>query len=91
MALSVLCGAALGAFGKLRLGFWFLASLVLLAPAFALFTGAEAAADRRLYLPMLAIAAVAGRFLESTHFPGLLAAGLLLLAGLTYSRAPVWE
>ena len=67
MVLAVLCGAALGAFGRLRLGFWFLASLVLFTPSFALFTGAEAAADRRLYLPMLAIAAVAGRFFESTN------------------------
>jgi tetratricopeptide (TPR) repeat protein len=90
IVLAVLCGAALNAFGKLRLGFWFLASLVLMLPSFALFTGAEAAADRRLYLPMLAIAAVAGRFLESTSLPALLAAGPLLLAGLTYSRAQVW-
>ena len=91
MLLALLAGAALSAFNRLRLGFWFLAGLVLLAPSFALFSGPEAAADRRLYLPMLAIAAVAGRILESTHFPPLLPAAVALLAGLTVARSGVWQ
>jgi len=91
MVIALLAGTALSAFDRLRLGFWFVAGLTLLAPVYVIFSGPAAAADPRMYLPMLAVAAFAGRVLESTQFPVLLAAGVLLLAGLTYSRGTVWH
>jgi tetratricopeptide (TPR) repeat protein len=91
LAVGLLAGTALGAFHRLRLGFWFVSAIVLLAPVYLLLHGPEAAGDRRMYLPMLAAAAIAGRVLESTQFPALLAAGAVLLGGLTYSRGHVWQ
>ncbi len=44
--------------------FWFLLGLLLLAPSSSILPAADLAADRRMYLPMIAFAACAGLVLE---------------------------
>ncbi len=43
----------------LRAGFWFIAGLILLTPSSTIFPAADLAADRRMYLPMVAFSACA--------------------------------
>jgi hypothetical protein len=45
--------------------FWFLMGLLLLAPSSSILPAADLAADRRMYLPMIAFCACAGTLLES--------------------------
>jgi tetratricopeptide (TPR) repeat protein len=45
--------------------FWFLQGLLLLAPSSSILPAADLAADRRMYLPMIAFCACAGILLES--------------------------
>jgi protein O-mannosyl-transferase len=45
--------------------FWFLMGLVLLAPSSSILPAADLAADRRMYLPMIAFCACAGVLLEA--------------------------
>lgn len=45
--------------------FWFLIGLLLLAPSSSILPAADLAADRRMYLPMVAFCACAGLLLES--------------------------
>jgi tetratricopeptide (TPR) repeat protein len=45
--------------------FWFLMGLLLLAPSSSILPAADLAADRRIYLPMLAFCACAGILLEA--------------------------
>ncbi len=76
--------------GQLRAGFWFFAALILIAPTSSVFPAADLAADRRLYLPMLAFAAIAGVLLERTQYTVLLLAGGAVLAMLSFARTDVW-
>ena len=46
---------AMRRFAGRRAGFWFVAGLVLLAPSSTIFPAADLAADRRMYLPMIAL------------------------------------
>lgn len=55
--------ASLG-FRRLRVGFWFLAGLVLLAPSSSIFPASDLMADRRMYLPLVAFSACAGLALQ---------------------------
>jgi tetratricopeptide (TPR) repeat protein len=69
---------------------WLPAALVLLIPSSSIFPAADLAADRRLYLPMVAISAGAGLALSRLRpaFPiGLLVA----LALISESRTTVWS
>jgi hypothetical protein len=51
-------------FRGLRVGFWFLAGLVLLAPSSSIFPASDLMADRRMYLPLVAFSACAGLALQ---------------------------
>jgi tetratricopeptide (TPR) repeat protein len=73
-----------------RVGFWFVAALILIAPTSSIFPAADLAADRRVYLPMLGFSACAGIFLERTPYRILLTAGGMVLAMLSFARTDVW-
>ena len=95
---SVLAWAAIGGaawlairrFDKGREGFWFLGGLILLLPTSSIFPAADLAADRRLYLPMIAFSALAGLLLRRSSIPILLVAGAITYGMLTYVRAELW-
>jgi len=72
-------------------GFWFLSALVLIAPTSSVFPAMDLAADRRVYLPMVALASAAGLLLRRTDFPRLLWAGAVVLGMLSYVRVDVWR
>lgn len=55
-------------FRDLQAGFWFLAGLLLLAPSSFIFPAADLAADRRMYLPLVAFAACAGLMFEQVDY-----------------------
>jgi tetratricopeptide (TPR) repeat protein len=63
---AVLASAAFAAkwFRNARAGFWFLGGLVLLLPSSSVLPAADLAADRRMYMPMVALAVAAGLLLE---------------------------
>jgi len=90
LVLTAMAILALRGFDRARSGFWFLAGLVLLAPTSSIFPAADLAADRRLYLPMLAFATVGGMLIERTNIPLLLGAGGVLVAMLSFARTDVW-
>ncbi|MEO8028543.1 MAG: hypothetical protein ABI823_18825 [Bryobacteraceae bacterium] len=64
--LAVGCAAAIALrwSAKARAGFWFLGGLILLAPSSSIFPAADLAADRRMYLPLVAFAACAALWLS---------------------------
>lgn len=76
--------------GRLRAGFWFVAALILIAPTSSVFPAADLAADRRVYLPMIAFASIAGLLLERTQYTFMLIAGGVVLAMLSFARTDVW-
>ena len=71
-------------------GFWFIAGIVLLLPSSSVFAASDVAADRRMYLPMVAFAACAGLLLERTK-PAVVAAIAVVLIGLSIQRTLVWQ
>ena len=90
--LVVLVLAGIGLFRLRPTGpwFWFLAGLVLLTPSSSILPAADLAADRRLYLPMIAFAACAGLLLARLRpvWPGLV---VLVLACLSVQRTAIWR
>lgn len=90
LAVAALAVASLRAVNRMRAGFWFLAGLILIAPTSSIFPAADLAADRRMYLPMLAFSAVVGMLVERTAYPVLLTAGGIVLAMLSFARTDVW-
>jgi tetratricopeptide (TPR) repeat protein len=77
-------------FDRLREGFWFLSGLVLLLPSSSIFPAADLAADRRMYLPMVAFGAAAGFVLRAVRWRWL-APAAVLLAALSVGRTQVWR
>jgi len=77
-------------FRELRAGFWFIAGLVLLLPSSSIFPVEDLAADRRMYLPMIAFAACAGVLLERVK-PAVIGAIAVVLIGLSIERTLVWR
>ena len=71
-------------------GRWVLAGLLLLLPSSSVFPAADLAADRRMYLPMLAFAAALGTIL-SRWKPAVAAALVLCLALVGAARTRVWS
>ncbi len=77
---------------------WFLGALVLLAPSSSIFPAADLSADRRMYLPMIALCVCAAILLERV-LPGKLprlssGAGAVVVAGLAViaiTRVAVWS
>jgi hypothetical protein len=60
--------------------FWFLMGLLLLAPSSSILPAADLAADRRMYLPMIAFCACAGILLEAVDRRAVIAIVLGLIA-----------
>lgn len=89
-ALIFSAGLAALQFRKLRPGFWFLSGLVLLLPSSSFFPAADLAADRRMYLPLIAFSACLGLLLERIDKRVLAAGGVVLIA-LSIQRSLVWR
>ena len=77
-------------FTKARAGFWFIAGFLLLLPSSSVFTASDLAADRRMYLPMLAFSAAVA-VLVQTWNTGVLATVCLALASVSLLRTHVWR
>jgi len=60
--------------------FWFLMGLLLLAPSSSILPAADLAADRRMYLPMIAFCACAGVLLEAVERRAIVAIVVALIA-----------
>ncbi|MGA3027777.1 MAG: tetratricopeptide repeat protein [Bryobacteraceae bacterium] len=90
LVVLALCAAALRLFSGLRAGFWFLAGLILLLPSSSIFPAADLAADRRMYLPMVAFAS-AGAMLLYTMRTRALVVICASLAAIGISRCEVWR
>ncbi|MEZ5354076.1 MAG: glycosyltransferase family 39 protein [Bryobacteraceae bacterium] len=91
IALAGLAWIAWRDLGRSLSSLWFLAGLVLLIPTSSIFPAADLAADRRMYLPLLGFAPVAGLLLERTRYPVLLPALIVACALFGYARAQVWR
>lgn len=63
--IAALCWLAGKHFARARAGFWGLAALVWIAPSSTILPAADLAADRRMYLPVLALGVVLGFLIES--------------------------
>jgi protein O-mannosyl-transferase len=71
-------------------GFWFLGGLVLLIPSSSIFPAIDLAADRRMYLPLVAFAACLALLLQRVPRPVLAGIAVALLA-ISYTRVHVWS
>ena len=95
IVLWILIGAlAFFAWRKLQSGgFWLLAGLLLLVPSSSIFPAEDLAADRRMYLPLLAFATFVAVAVAKTKLPQWLLWGVaLVLALLSYDRSEnVWR
>jgi len=67
-----------------------LAGLILLIPSSSVFPAQDLAADRRMYLPLLGFAAVAGLLLERVKPRALAPAAVVALALVSIVRTQVW-
>ncbi len=74
-----------------RHGKWLAAGLILLAPSSSIFPAADLAADRRLYLPMLAFATLAGLLLSHINQWIVLATLVAGLSILSFYRTLAWS
>jgi tetratricopeptide (TPR) repeat protein len=73
-----------------RAGFWFIGGLALLLPSSSIFAATDLAADRRMYLPMIAFSALIGLALQKLN-PYLVGLILVVLAALSFQRTEVWQ
>ena len=85
-----LMAAACFRFRKLQPGFWFLAGLLLLAPSSSIFPSTELAADRRMYLPLVAFAACAGLLLQRVN-ARILIVGIVCLMAVSIRYTILWD
>ncbi len=90
LLLIALCVAAIRLFSRFRAGFWFLAGLLLLLPSSSIFPAADLAADRRMYLPMVAFAAGGAMLLYSMRTVSLVVV-CASLAVISISRCEIWR
>jgi tetratricopeptide (TPR) repeat protein len=81
--------AALKRFTGSREGFWFIAGIVLLLPSSSVFPASDLAADRRMYLPLVAFAAAAGLLLQNRH-RGVTGTILVALVLISTERTTIW-
>jgi protein O-mannosyl-transferase len=70
---------------------WLVGGLVLLLPSSSIFPAEDLAADRRLYLPMVAFAALGGLILTHLKQRLIMVPLALGLAALSFARAAVWS
>jgi len=73
-----------------KAGFWFIAGLILLLPSSSIFAAEDLAADRRMYLPMIAFSACAGLLLERAR-PAAVGLIAVALIALSVQRTLVWR
>ena len=90
LAWAAILGIAALLWKHYRHGWWFAAGLLLLLPSSSIFPAADLAADRRLYLPMIAFAALAGLLLKGVRRRMLLVPLALGLAAISFTRTRVW-
>jgi tetratricopeptide (TPR) repeat protein len=75
-----------------KVGSWILAGLVLLLPSSSLFPAADLAADRRMYLPLLAFtAAFCSITTGNRKFTVPATAVVIALAAVSFARTQVWD
>ncbi len=89
---ALLASAALAArwFRNTRAGFWFLGGVVLLLPSSSILPAADLAADRRMYLPMIALSVAAGLLLERVDWRAT-AAIVAVLCGISIRYSMLWR
>ena len=87
----VVLGTAALLWKFVRHGKWFAGGLILLAPSSSIFPAQDLAADRRLYLPMVAFAALAGLLLKDIDTRKVLIPAAVGLATISFFRAQVWR
>ena len=77
-------------FKDLRPGFWLITAFVFLAPSSSILPAADLSADRRMYLPMIAVCAGLGLMLTKLHWKinGGIVAGL---AAISFFYASLWR
>lgn len=90
LGVAALAALASRKFRNLDAGFWFLGGLLLLAPSSSVFPAADLAADRRMYLPMIAFTACAGLLLARAPRIGIYAA-IAALAGISLHYTSLWR
>lgn len=98
LAFALLVGAALQLMRKHREFYWLVGALILLAPSSSLFPLADAAAERRMFLPMASLALLFGAgfayFGGRLGVRGVTAATITLsvaLGALSWERSKVWS
>lgn len=89
-AIAALAVVASRRFNQLREGFWFLGGLVLLAPSSTILPAADLAVDRRMYLPMVAFAALLGLLLERAGWKASTAV-VAVLAAVSFHYSTLWS
>jgi hypothetical protein len=72
-------------------GKWLVGGLVLLLPSSSIFPAEDLAADRRLYLPMVALAPFIGLLLQRISREVIIVSLMLVLAAVSFRRAEVWS
>lgn len=75
---------------SLGMGFWFIGGLSLLLPSSSIFPAADLAADRRVYLPMIALSACFGLLLAKLD-RRVIVAVVLALAAISIRYTAVWR
>jgi hypothetical protein len=88
--ITILVVLAAFRFKQAQAGFWFIAGLVLLLPSSSIFPATDLAADRRMYLPMIAFAACAGLLLAKVR-PIFLTPFFVILCVLSFMRTTTWK
>jgi tetratricopeptide (TPR) repeat protein len=77
-------------FKDLRPGFWFISGLVFLAPSSSILPAADLSADRRMYLPILALCAGLGLMLSKLDWK--ISAGIVAgLAAISFFYSGLWR
>ena len=90
-AWAAILGVAIVLWKRTAHGKWFAAGLLLLLPSSSIFPAADMAADRRLYLPMVALGAFAGLLLKGPRLRLAAIPLLLALAAVSSTRTGVWR
>ncbi len=91
--LALTAAASLALFAALhgwQPGWWLLGGLILLLPSSSIFPASDLAADRRMYLPMIAFSAAIGLLAQRLDWR-IGAALAALLAGLALHRTLLWH
>jgi hypothetical protein len=88
---AVIIGAAALLWKWSRHGRWFAYGLILLAPSSTIFPAQDLAADRRVYLPMIAFTTLAGLALSNVPRQMILVPLMVALIAFSFDRTQVWR